>query len=274
MSDDTVPFAEVIGDPIDHSLSPAIHGFWLERLGINAEYRRRRITRADLPSYLAERRADTRWRGCNVTMPLKLDALALADDATDRALGAAAANILVPKDGKLLAGNTDIGAVATVIERLRSAGAPMIDVTLLGNGGAARAALMALHMLGIHAVRIQSRDLGSAYKLAVEFKLEAEPVSLETAIDSDGLINATPLGMTGMPPLGVDWRRMPANGWVFDFVTVPAETGLIRAARERGFKTVTGIEVLVEQAAESFKAFFEADAPRAVDAELMARLGA
>lgn len=272
MSGDGLPYAEVIGDPIDHSLSPTIHGFWLEKLGIKAEYRRRQVARTGLPAYLAERRTDARWRGCNVTMPLKLDALALADDATDRALGAAAANILLPKDGKLLAGNTDIGAVVTAIERLRAAGAPMDEITLLGNGGAARAALMALHMLGIHGVRIQSRDLGGAYKLAVEFQLEAEPMSLESAIDSAGLINATPLGMTGHPPLELDWRRMPATGWVLDFVTAPAETALIRAARERGMKTVTGIAVLVEQAAESFNAFFGAEAPRDADAELFAKL--
>ena len=273
MSEAVLPYAEVIGDPIDHSLSPAIHNFWLEQLGIKAAYGRRQVMRAELPAYVAERRADPNWRGCNVTMPLKLDALALADETSDRALGAAAANLLLPRHGKLLAGNTDVGAVATVIERLRAGGAPMDSVTLLGNGGAARAALMALHLLGVHAVRIQSRDLSGAYKLAVEFKLEAEPMSLESAIDSAGLINATPLGMTGMPPLDLDWRRMPATGWVFDFVTAPAETALIRAARGRGMKTVTGIEVLVEQAAESFHAFFAADAPRGADAELFARLG-
>ena len=73
------PYAEVIGDPIEQSLSPAIHNFWLEALGIGATYSRRRVARADLPAYLAERRTDENWRGANVTMPLKLDAVALAD---------------------------------------------------------------------------------------------------------------------------------------------------------------------------------------------------
>ena len=79
----------MIGDPIDHSLSPLIHGFWLEALGIDANYGRRKVTRAELPAYLAEKRADPDWRGSNVTMPLKLDAVALADEAPDRAVAAA-----------------------------------------------------------------------------------------------------------------------------------------------------------------------------------------
>ena len=70
-------YAEVIGDPIDHSLSPVIHSFWIETLGIDASYGRRQVTRADLPGYIAERRADPDWRGSNVTMPLKLDAIEL-----------------------------------------------------------------------------------------------------------------------------------------------------------------------------------------------------
>src|SRR5262245_654289 len=67
----TKPYAEVIGDPVDHSLSPAIHSFWLKALGIDASYGRRQVGRAEFPDYLAGRRADPAWRGSNVTMPLK-----------------------------------------------------------------------------------------------------------------------------------------------------------------------------------------------------------
>ena len=137
--------------------------------------RRRQVTRAELPAYLAERRADPDWRGCNVTMPLKLDAVALADDATDRAVAAGAANVLMLREGKLVAANTDVGAIATLLARLHEAKAAMGSVTLLGNGGAARAALVALKLVGIAAVRIQARDMAEAMKLAVEFGLEVEP---------------------------------------------------------------------------------------------------
>ena len=266
------PYAEVIGDPIEQSLSPVIHSFWLKALGIEASYGRRQVTRAELPAYLSEHKADEGWRGSNVTMPLKLDAVALADEATDRAVAAGAANVLMQRDGRLVAANTDVGAIATLLARLHESKAPMGSVTLLGNGGAARAALVALKLIGISAVRIQARDHGEAVKLAVEFGLEVEPAPFTAPIASDGLINATPLGMPGRDCLNCDLHRMPASGWVFDMVTDQAVTPLIEAARHHGLKTVDGIDMLVEQAATSFKLFFDADAPRDRDAQLWQQL--
>ncbi len=268
----TPAYAEVIGDPIEHSLSPAIHGFWLEALGIEASYGRRKVTRAEFPAYLAEKRGDKDWRGSNVTMPLKLDAVALADGAADRAVAAGAANVLMMRDAKLVAANTDVGAIATLMAKLRDSGAPTGSVTLLGNGGAARAALVALKLVGISMVRIQARDVGEAMKLAVEFGLDAEPTPFTDQLVSDGLINATPLGMAGRECLNCDLSHMPANGWVFDMVYDPVETPLIRAAREQGLTVVTGLAMLIEQAATSFKLFFGQDPPRDRDGELWQRL--
>ncbi|MBA3667359.1 MAG: shikimate dehydrogenase [Sphingomonas sp.] len=266
------PYAEVIGDPIEHSLSPTIHSFWLDALKIDADYRRFRVDRAGLASYLSERRADPAWRGCNVTMPLKLDALQLADDASDQAVAAGAANLLTPREGKLAAANTDVGAIALLLAKLGDDGAAMGSVTVLGNGGGARAALVALKMVNLHAVRIQARDMAEAMKLAIEFGHEAEPVPLTEPIASDGLINATPLGMAGRQCLNCDVTRLPSKGWVFDLVTDPIETPLIAAARQRNLKIVTGREMLVEQAATSFKLLFDADPPRDRDDDLWQRL--
>jgi shikimate dehydrogenase len=266
------PYAEVIGDPIEQSLSPTIHGFWLKALGIEAEYGRRQVTRKDLPAYIAECRADPNWRGSNVTMPLKLDAVSLADDSTDRAIAAGAANVLMMRDGRMVAANTDVGAILVLLSRFHEAKAAMGGVTLLGNGGAARAALVALKLVGLAAVRIQARDMGAAFKLAVEFGLQAEPQPLTAPIGGDGLINATPLGMTGRDCLNCDLSHLPANGWVLDMVNDPAETPLIEAARARGLAVATGLEMLVEQAASSFELFFGAKPPRDRDGELWQEL--
>jgi shikimate dehydrogenase len=268
----SLPYAEVIGDPIDHSLSPIIHSFWLDALKLKASYGRRRVNRAELSAYVAEKRSDPDWRGSNVTMPLKLDAVALADGAADWAVAAGAANVLMMREGKLVAANTDVGAIAALVSRLHQAGARMGSVILLGNGGAARAALVALKLVGINNVRIQARDLAEATKLAVEFGLEVEPELFTAPIASDGLINATPLGMAGRDCLNCDLERMPVQGWVFDMVYDPVETPLIGAARGRGLQTVDGLHMLVEQAAASFKLFFGQDAPRDRDAELWQRL--
>jgi shikimate dehydrogenase len=264
----TSGFAEVIGDPIAHSKSPAIQQFWLEMAGLDFTYRATQVTRAGLGEYLRERRQDPDWRGCNVTMPLKLDAVIQADDASDRAVAAGAANILVPTDGKLLAGNTDVGAVLQLLGPLL-AKTPGGGITLLGNGGAARAVLIALRMLNIEDVRIQARDTAAAYKLAVEFGHGQEPRPFTAPIESHGLINATPMGMPGVASISMDISAMPATGWVFDMVTEPAETPLLAAAKARGLGTIDGLAMLIEQAADSFRLLFGKDAPRQYDAQLM-----
>lgn len=265
-------YAEVIGDPIDHSLSPLIQNFWLQQLKIDADYRRHRVARDELDAYLMDRRADPNWRGCNVTMPLKLDALDAADEASDRAVTAGAANLLVPKEGKLLAANTDVGAIATLLANLHQAGAAMSSVVLLGNGGAARAALVACKLVGLSMIRIQARDMAAATKLAVEFGLETAPAPITEPITSDGVINSTPLGMAGQGCLNCDVSQMRPDGWVFDMITDPPETPLIAAARARGLKVVIGLEMLVEQAATSFELMFGQKPPRDRDALLWQKL--
>lgn len=260
------PWAEVIGDPIAHSRSPPIHRFWLDALGMEGDYRATRVARADLRDFVAGRRLEPDWRGCNVTMPLKLDALLLADRRSDRAAAAGAANLLFVRDGALNAANTDVGAVARLLEPLVAA---TDGITLLGNGGAARAVLVALHLLDFYAVRIQSRDLAEARKLAVEFRTGLAPAPFDSPITSTGLVNATPLGMTGHPAFVLDIAGIPAGGWVMDLVTDPAPTRLLEDARKRGLATIDGLSVLVEQAASSFELLFGRDPPRDRDDALM-----
>lgn len=267
------PYAEVIGDPIVQSKSPAIHRFWLDALKLDGDYRAARVSRADLADYLADRRADPAWRGCNVTMPLKLDALLAADDPSDRATAAGAANLLVHRNGELHAGNTDVGAIRDLL-------APLIKqenetpIVLLGNGGAARAALLALRPLEVGPVFLQARDMAEATSLAVEFRTGHRPRPFDMPIDSHGLINATPIGMNGVAPTNIDIESMPADGWVFDLVSAPLPTPLLARAVARGLTAIDGLSMLVEQAADSFELLFGQKPPRDRDIELFAMLRA
>ena len=262
-------YAEVIGDPIAQSRSPAIHRFWLDALGMKGDYRAIRVTRSEFNAYLADRRGDPAWRGCNVTMPLKLDALFAADEPTDRATATGAANLLTMRDGKLVAVNTDVGAVHILVAPLEHD-----SVTILGTGGAARAVLLALKLLGSAEVRLQARDLAAATALCVEFGLGQGPRPFDALVDSRGLINATPLGMAGIAPTHIDISAMPADGWVLDLVSAPLPTPLLAQAAKRGLETIDGLDVLVEQAADSFELLFGKKPPRARDETLFAMLRA
>ncbi len=268
-----IPYAEVIGDPVGQSKSPAIHRFWLGALGIEGDYRATRVARADLPNYLADRRADPAWRGCNVTMPLKLDALLLADDPSDRATAAGAANLLVHRAGRLHAANTDVGAMRDLLAPLVTPGKET-PIVLLGNGGAARAVLLALRSLEVGPIFLQARDMAEATKLAVEFRTGHRPRPFDTPVDSMGLINATPIGMSGVAPTNIDVAGMPAGGWLLDLVSAPLPTPLATRAAARGLTVIDGLSVLVEQAADSFELLFGTRPPRERDAELLALLRA
>ncbi|MEO6579668.1 MAG: shikimate dehydrogenase [Sphingomicrobium sp.] len=265
----TSPYAEVIGDPIAQSRSPAIHRFWLDALGNEADYRAVQVTRATFKAYLSQRRGDLAWRGCNVTMPLKLDALFAADERTDIAAAAGAANLLIERDGRLVADNKDVGAIQRVLQPLSRT-----SITVLGNGGAARAVLMALKLLEAPEVRLQARDMAKAGALGLEFGLRQRPRPFTAPVDSVGLVNATPIGMAGSAPVHIDISPMPKDGWVLDLVTAPLPTPLLTEASARGLITIDGLSVLVDQAADSFYALFGCPPPRDRDRQLFAMLRA
>ena len=115
-------------------------------------------------------------------------------------------------------------------------------------------------------------EFGRGHSGTGEDALALAPRPLTDRVDSDALINATPLGMAGYPCLNCDLALLPEGGLVFDMVSNPADTPLILAAKTRGLAVVTGLDMLVEQAATSFKLMFGADPPRARDAELFTQL--
>ena len=286
------PYAEIIGDPIAQSKSPTIHGFWLMKLALPGEYRAVRVTRAELPAYLEQRRHDPDWRGCNATMPLKQTALEHLDRIEDEGVGAV--NCIVPRGPDLVGSNTD---VAGIREALALNALPLCNdhaatlVDLVGTGGAARAALAVLRGFD---VTVFARDKAKADALLGEFgqgprnrssaalsalmarPQEQDPTSPETPVSNPRydriLINATSLGMRDQPDLAVRLDRYSENTLVFDMVYDPVETPLLKAARERNMTVVDGLVMLVGQAASAFEQFFGLPAPREHDAELRAIL--
>ncbi len=260
-------YAEVIGDPIAQSKSPLIHGFWLARLGIAAEYRRTLVTTEELPGYFAERRVDPAWRGCNVTMPHKLAALDLVEDRGDVRAGIGAINtVFRAEDGALVGTNTDAGGFYAPIADLDLAGRP---VTVIGAGGAARAILFALAKLDVGPVTLLNRTPLKGAALLARFGLKGRALPLDAPVPPCALlVNASTLGMTGQPPFAPDLSALPDDPIVYDAVYAPLETPLLAAARARGLETVDGLEMLVGQAALAFEIFFGAAPPREGDEEL------
>jgi shikimate dehydrogenase len=265
----SVPYAELIGDPVSHSKSPLIHKYWLEQLGMEGDYRAVRLTAKGLPDYLESRRRDPDWRGCNVTMPLKRVVLPLVRDPAGLTLNLGAMNILVAHEDGLFGSTTDVGGFFEPIAA-PAAARLFLDrpVVVLGSGGAAWAAVLALATWTNRLV-VKARDGAAARTVLRGTGAAGETDPFDAPLPGAALlVNATPLGMEGMPPLDLDLAPLPADATVYDMVYAPVETDLLRAARARGLRTVDGLEMLVAQAALSFEMFFDHPAPREHDEAL------
>jgi shikimate dehydrogenase len=235
--------AGVVGRPIAHSLSPLIHGAWLEAAGLQADYRAYSPEDGQAFDAFAYRLRRDGLSGINVTLPFKEAALALADHATPRAAAAGAANLLIFGPDAIAADNTDgIGLMAA----LDAAGyAPESGpAVVLGAGGAARGAFAALIEAGAPEVRVVNRTASRAEVLA-ELHAGARAYGwsgmAEALRDAAAVVNATSLGMTGQPGLDIDLSPLPVTAVVMDMVYKPLETALLTQARGRGLRPADGL---------------------------------
>lgn len=272
-------YAEVIGDPIRQSKSPAIHGFWLAALGLDGAYRAQCVATDELDAYFAARRIDADWRGCNVTMPHKQAVIALIDRLDPLAAETGAVNTVVREARQLIGYNTDVPGF---LEPLPAMTADHRGHALvIGSGGAARAVIVALATAG-YAITLAARDGAKARALLDALAPDAASVVVDLAALAAGgaglcapvdlVVNASALGMTGQAPLVFDLAHVP-GALVYDIVTSPAETALLRAARAAGHATIDGLAMLIGQADYAFRRFFGCKPPRgAADRDLRARL--
>lgn len=289
----STPYAEVIGDPIAHSKSPVIHGFWLSELGIDGRYGRHQVRVEDLGAYLDQRRTDPDWRGCNVTMPHKLAMLSLVDRLDPLAARIGAVNTVVREaDGTLTGYNTDAPGFLEPIRPELGEIHLFRMARVLGTGGAARAIVAALAAEKFVIV-LAGRDPGKARAMLDELApndenqaVEHHAISLDhfaQAIDFafddrerclDLVVNASPLGMVGQPPLAFDFSHAPPRSIAYDIVTSPLDTPFLQDARAAGLRPIDGYAMLIGQADEAFTRFFGTRPPRDRDDALRALLHA
>jgi shikimate dehydrogenase len=264
------PFAAIVGWPVDHSRSPALHGFWLKQHGIDAHYGRLPVepNRAALERLVAFLKATPTARGCNLTLPHKIDIIPLLDAIDPAARRIGAVNTVIKRDdGSLEGRNSDaFGFLAALIEGAPRWTAAKGPVVVLGAGGAARAVVASLVDAGVPELRLLNRtqsaaiDLGTAFTPDDGRRIAIERWDDRSAVLEDAtlLVNTTSLGMKGQPPLDIDLARLPTDAAVDDIVYVPLETPLLAAARARGNRCVDGLGMLLHQGRMGFEAWFGA----------------
>ncbi|HZQ01102.1 MAG TPA: shikimate dehydrogenase [Reyranella sp.] len=262
------PFAAIVGWPVELSRSPALHGYWLKKHGIAGHYGRLPVepkpeALKELVAFLCK---TPNARGCNLTLPHKIDIMPLLDRIDPAAKRIGAVNTVIKQaDGSLEGRNSDgLGFLAHLqlsVPQWKPEGGPVV---VLGAGGAARSIVCTLMDAGVPELRLINRTRENAQKLAAAFTpSDGRKIVVgnwdDRAAALDGatlLVNNTSLGMTGKPPLEIDLAKLPKNAVVDDIVYIPLETDLLARARARGNACVDGLGMLLHQGRVGFENWF------------------
>ena len=247
----------IIGDPVAHSRSPAMHNAAFDALGLDWVYVAFPVTRGD--GAAAVRAVTTLGlAGLNVTMPHKADAAGACDDLASEASALGAVNTVVNSGGTLVGHSTDGNGFLRALddEGIEVAGR---RVLVVGAGGAARAITHALGRAGAHVTVAARRP--EAARSAASLAPDGDAVGLDgIAVEGfDVVVNATPLGMNGEAP-PFDTAKLHTSQFVYDTV-FPVETPLLRGARARGLRAAGGLDMLVHQGALSFSLWTDLEPP-------------
>jgi shikimate dehydrogenase len=257
--------AGIVGWPVAQSLSPRLHGFWLNELGLDGAYVPLAVRPEDFSTVVLALR-HSGFKGVNVTIPHKEAAFAICHECDLAARIAGAANLLIFHGKDRIEGrNSDAaGLTASLREHLGADSLRGKTVVILGAGGAARAAAVALHDLGAGEIRIVNRSRARADVLADSLGKHITPKilafgqdELPRAANAAALvIHATSAGMKGSPSLELPLDALPRTAWFCDIVYNPLDTELLKRARKAGFKTIDGLGMLMHQAVPAFEALF------------------
>jgi shikimate dehydrogenase len=252
----------LIGAPIAHSASPAMHEQAADALGLRCHYQLIEVAGAGRDELRALLDGVKRlgFSGVNVTFPYKETVVALLDDLSPQARAIGAVNAVVVRVGRLIGYNTDATGFERAIGQLPAA-ASLGDATvaLIGAGGVGKAIAFALAARGVAAINVFDADLAKAEHLVAQLRSRQNirvAGSVEVALrGATGLVNATPLGMLPNRAMPVPDALLHSELWVADAVYFPLWTPLLVAAKAKGAGIMTGRELAVCQAADAFELF-------------------
>lgn len=266
----------VIGEPISHSLSPLLHQSWISALQIKAEYTGCLSSAEAFVDTVRGLFSDPDFVGMNVTLPHKEAALQLAEQSSPAAQAVGAANVLIRKNGKLFAHNTDIeGFCAPLFLAHKASHWHGKKIVIIGAGGAARAAVIGAQKLNLRKIELINRTDARAQSLAAHFGRGVE-ASLwqnrhETLKQAALVVNASAAGMKNKPALDLSLAHLPKGALVYDLIYTPQETPLLLQAKQMGFSLLGGLDMLIAQARPSFEMFFGVPAPETKDVKTILR---
>ena len=258
---ESIKLAGVLGNPISHSLSPHLHGFWINKYSVNGYYIPLLVNRTEIGKSLDALKT-LGFRGANVTIPFKEEVIKYIDyiSETDAKIGAVN-TLSINIKGEITGLNTDVYGFLKNLEKSIPQWEKFVDnIVVIGAGGASRAVVSALKYKKIESKKIVNRSAERANFIKDQIDENLEIISwsqLDEVLENcDLLINTTPLGMNGQPPLNIRVDLMNKGSIVYDLVYTPLETNLIKSAKENNLQTVNGLGMLIFQAIKGFEEWF------------------
>ena len=240
----------VIGNPIEHSLSPKLHNHWIRENNIDAIYDKKQLNENDIEAIINEVKND-KINGINVTIPFKKSIIPYLDQLTLIAKEAQSVNTIFKKDNKVFGGNTDIGGFEYGLKHINY-DVKNKKVFILGAGGVVPSIILALKKLGVSKISLSNRTKEKAEDLKKIYK-DLEVISWGQCVDFDIIINATSLGLKKDDQIELDFSKFKSDKLFYDIIYNPSKTNFLLKGEKLGNKIENGKMMFIYQAQLAFK---------------------
>ena len=240
----------VIGNPIEHSLSPKLHNHWIKYNNLKAVYDKKKLDISELENLITELR-EKKIHGINVTVPFKNSIIPFLDQLSSEANKTQSVNTIYLKDEKVVGHNTDIEGFELAVKNINYDVSDK-KVLLLGAGGVSPSIILALYNMQAKNILLSNRTQNKAENLKKIFT-KIEIVEWGTIPDFDMIINATSLGLKNNENISLDYSKIGSDKFFYDIIYNPSETNFLNSAKKNGNKIENGKRMFIYQAQASFK---------------------
>ena len=239
----------VIGNPIDHSLSPELHNYWIKKNSINAIYEKQKLNEDQLEQFISQVK-DNKINGINVTVPFKKTIIPYLDDLSAEAQSTQSVNTIYKKSNRIIGHNTDIFGFTTSIQKTEY-NLHNKEVLILGAGGVVPSIIFSLIKMKASKITVSNRTKEKAERLKKHFQ-DIEVIKWGEISNFDMIINATSMGLKKEDNLNFDFSSISGNKFFYDVIYNPSETNFLKIGRELGNKTLNGKLMFIYQAVSAF----------------------
>jgi len=240
----------VIGNPIEHSLSPKLHNHWLNENNIKATYEKKQLNENDLKKIVNEIKME-KISGVNVTIPFKKSIIPFLDQLTPLAQEAQSVNTVLKKNNKIIGDNTDVGGFQESMKNINYS-VKNKKVFILGAGGVAPSIIIGLKKLGVSKIILSNRTKEKAEDLKKIYS-NLEILDWGQIPDFDMIINATSLGLKKNDEIKLNYEKIGHNKLFYDVIYSPSKTNFLVKAEQSGNKIENGKMMFIYQAQLAFK---------------------